>query len=257
MTPPPDYAREGRTLLMPADSGVEAHCENRLLLQSSGLFDAAWYVAKYPDVAELGIDPVEHYLLVGAAERRSPGPQFDAPWYLDQNPDVSAAKVNPLLHYLRHGVSEGRAPRASRACRMAREDIAHQPGRAFSYGSKPVIRWIKGDGRDDDVTRSAIGQATRLFGDAVDYCLCTAEISPSRARAVLAWAQQPVEWWPIESQDNASLSAALMGAGCYPDRFGYWWKWFPERVRTAAPEWILDGDWLCAYRFAASISRSS
>src|SRR5713226_6088835 len=54
--------------------------------------------------------------------------------------------------------------------------------------------------------------------------------------------QQPVEWWPLTPQDNSPLAAALMAAGCYSDRFGYWWKWFPERVRIGAPEWILDGD---------------
>ena len=64
----------------------------------------------------------------------------------------------------------------------------------------------------------------------------------SGARAVLAWAEQPVEWWPLTPEDNPVLTAALMAAGCYSDRFGYWWKWFPERVRIGAPEWILDGD---------------
>lgn len=34
----------------------------------------------------------------------------------------------------------------------------------------------------------------------------------------------------------------LLRAGSDPDRFGYWWKWFPERIRRGAPEWILDGD---------------
>lgn len=29
-----------------------------------------------------------------------------------------------------------------------------------------------------------------------------------------------------------------MARGCDPDRFGYWWKWYPERVRPDAPEWI-------------------
>jgi hypothetical protein len=42
--------------------------------------------------------------------------------------------------------------------------------------------------------------------------------------------------------DNAALANALLSAGCDPDRFGYWWKWFPERVRPDAPEWVLDGD---------------
>jgi tetratricopeptide (TPR) repeat protein len=130
----------------------------------------------------------------------------------------------------------------SRASHLAETDLVKEAIRPFALGNRPVIRWIKGDGLDDEVTRSAIGQATRLFADSVDYCLCTAEISPARARGVLAWATQPVEWWSLTPQDNPPLTAALMAAGCYPDRFGYWWKWFPERVRIGAPEWILDGD---------------
>ena len=115
-------------------------------------------------------------------------------------------------------------------------------GRAFSEGVRPVIRWIKGDGHDDDVTRAAIGQATRLFGDRVDYCLCSVGIDAPRARRILEWAEQPVEWWPVGEADNPALASALRQAGCPPERFGYWWKWFPERVRPQAPEWIFDGD---------------
>ena len=114
--------------------------------------------------------------------------------------------------------------------------------RRFSVGSRPVIRWIKGDGLDDMITRAAIGQATRLFGSEVDYCLCTQGIDASRARSILEWAAQPVEWWPISEMDNLQLAQFLTDAGCEPKNFGYWWKWFPERVRPDAPEWILDGD---------------
>ena len=92
------------------------------------------------------------------------------------------------------------------------------------------------------MTRSAIAHATRLFGNRVDYCLCTSGLDGPRAREVLAWADQPVEWWPLEPADNPELAEVLVAAGCDPDHFGYWWKWFPERVRPAAPEWILDGD---------------
>src|SRR6266699_7311112 len=75
------------------------------------------------------------------------------------------------------------APRAPRGRSSADE--------RFARSERPLIRWIKGDGLDDEVTRSAIAQATRLFGGSVDYCLCTAGISPARARAVLAWAEHP------------------------------------------------------------------
>ena len=112
----------------------------------------------------------------------------------------------------------------------------------FSAGKRPVIRWIKGDGLDDVVTQAAIAQATRLFGDQVDYCLLTQGIAPDRAREVLSWATQPVEWRPISGADNPWLQQTLFNAGCDENDFGYWWKWFPERVRPDAPEWILDGD---------------
>ena len=117
-----------------------------------------------------------------------------------------------------------------------------QGERSFRDGTRPVIRWIKGDGLDDPVTRTAIAQATRMFGDTVDYCLCTTGLSASRVRRLLAWATEPVEWIPLGSEHNIELAHALARAGCGVDQFGYWWKWFPERVRPNAPEWILDGD---------------
>ena len=135
--------------------------------------------------------------------------------------------------------------RLTRAQAIAAEDLHEAQtgiGRLFSRGTRPVIRWIKGDGLDDAVTRSAIGQATRLFGGRVDYCLCTQGIDGARVRSVLEWAAQPVEWWPVSANDNPSLAAFLQQAGCPPEKFGYWWKWFPERVRPDGPEWILDGD---------------
>ena len=133
----------------------------------------------------------------------------------------------------------------TRAVAVAREDriAAERIGpRRFSAGTRPVIRWIKADGLDDVVTRAAIGQATRLFGGEVDYCLCTIGIGADRVRKVLEWASEPVEWWPLSEDDHPQLAKRLMQAGCPPERFGYWWKWFPERVRPGAPEWILDGD---------------
>ncbi len=122
------------------------------------------------------------------------------------------------------------------------------PNRRFSAGQRPVIRWCKGDGLDDDVTRSAIAQATRIFGKEVDYCLCTNNIDPARARSLLAWACEPVEWWPALPEDNPGLARLLADVGCVPEHYGYWWKWFPFRTRPEAPEWILDGDMVITAR---------
>lgn len=123
-----------------------------------------------------------------------------------------------------------------------RQSQMNMIGRRFSHGTKPVIRWIKGNGLDDAVTKAAIGQATRLFGASVDYCLCTNYIDAARVRDILEWSTQPVEWWPVSESDNPQLAKVLTEADCSPEYFGYWWKWFPERVRPDAPEWILDGD---------------
>jgi hypothetical protein len=112
----------------------------------------------------------------------------------------------------------------------------------FSKSHRPLIRWVKGNGKDDEITRSAIGQATKLFKDSVDYCLAINDIDMHRARKILAWATEPVEVIRQTPEHNPELAEHLMRAGCAPENFGYWWKWFPARVRHYAPEWILDGD---------------
>lgn len=81
-----------------------------LAIRLSGLFDESWYLEAYPDVAQSGLDPVEHYLRFGAAEARNPSALFDSRWYLAAYPDVAEAGVNPLVHYILFGRDEGRRP---------------------------------------------------------------------------------------------------------------------------------------------------
>ncbi|MGX5848059.1 sulfotransferase [Mesorhizobium sp. PL10] len=78
------------------------------LVRTSFLFNAAWYLERYRDVRDAGVDPALHYLLHGGFENRDPSPSFSTAWYLDTYEDVRAARINPLLHYLQHGKSEGR-----------------------------------------------------------------------------------------------------------------------------------------------------
>src|ERR1700733_10928413 len=70
----------------------------------SGLFDPAWYLSPYPDVAGSGQHPLLHYLQMGAAELRNPHPRFDAAYFVEQHPEATA---NPLLYHLRFGVVSG------------------------------------------------------------------------------------------------------------------------------------------------------
>jgi hypothetical protein len=54
------------------------------LIRASNLFDAEYYRARYPDVAESGLDPVDHYLRIGAAKGYDPSPLFDTGYYARQ-----------------------------------------------------------------------------------------------------------------------------------------------------------------------------
>lgn len=78
-------------------------------LEAAGLFVAEWYRRTYPDVAESGLSPREHFLRFGLAEGRAPGPRFSPADYLAANPDVAEANSNALVHYLNWGQQEGRA----------------------------------------------------------------------------------------------------------------------------------------------------
>ena len=80
------------------------------MLAASDLFDGAFYLRAYPDVAAHGIDPATHFIGQGWREGRRPSLYFDPVWYRAANSDVARAGVNPVLHYISAGEAEGRAP---------------------------------------------------------------------------------------------------------------------------------------------------
>ena len=70
------------------------------LIGQSDLFDRAWYLKTYPDVARAGGDPVQHWIMNGAHEGYDPGPRFRTDWYIETYPDVAMTGENPLVHHL-------------------------------------------------------------------------------------------------------------------------------------------------------------
>ncbi|MGO8674049.1 MAG: glycoside hydrolase family 99-like domain-containing protein [Capsulimonadaceae bacterium] len=79
----------------------------------SGFFDPEWYIREYSDVKRAGVDPLEHYLLLGWRENRNPGPTFDTRWYLWKHGDVRVSGVNPLVHYVTAGRKQNRKIKAA------------------------------------------------------------------------------------------------------------------------------------------------
>ncbi len=83
----------------------------RAALQACGLFDPDFYLTRYPDVAEHGLDPWEHYLEYGICEGRWPNSLFDPSYYASQ---AGLAATEPvLLHYAARGEALGLRPHRS------------------------------------------------------------------------------------------------------------------------------------------------
>lgn len=119
-------------------AGGDKHRDDIRIIAGSGLFDRAAYLARYPDVAASGMDPVEHYVRHGADEGRDPAAGFDTAFYKRENPDVAASGMNPFRHYVEFGRAEGRrgAPDASSAFVSAGDGAV--PAAAAAASGAPV-----------------------------------------------------------------------------------------------------------------------
>ena len=117
------------------------------VLAGSGLFDGAWYMARYRDVATLGWDPIDHYLLHGADEGRDPSPFFSTRFYLDHYSDVVDAQLNPLVDFIECGALKRRNPSAYFDCdwylNMYRDvaDAGFNPLRHYTQYGEAEGRW--------------------------------------------------------------------------------------------------------------------
>ena len=85
-----------------ADHSVQCSSDVQLV-QSSFLFDADWYLRRYPEVAAQGLDAATHYCTSGWWRGYEPSPYFnsqDAQATPNQNPLVHALKQLNLLFML-------------------------------------------------------------------------------------------------------------------------------------------------------------
>ena len=68
-------------------------------IAASALFDAGWYLHRYPDVVEAGMAPALHYVRIGADENRWPNPLFDPDWF-ERHAGSRGGRKTPLERYL-------------------------------------------------------------------------------------------------------------------------------------------------------------
>jgi autotransporter passenger strand-loop-strand repeat protein len=109
-------------------------------------FDPAFYLSRYPDIAQAGVDPAFHYHILGWREGRDPNAYFSTSGYLNSNPDVKAAGIDPLEHYHLYGWKEGRDPGLNFDNEFY---LAHNPD-VRAAGSDPLLHYLqfgKSEGR--------------------------------------------------------------------------------------------------------------
>ena len=94
------------------------------------LFDPAYYMARYPDVARSQCEPLSHFLQHGAGDQRSPIPLFDSRYYIETYPEVRSSGINPLVDFVNIGWREGRNPSPEFDCAayVARYEDARESG---------------------------------------------------------------------------------------------------------------------------------
>lgn len=73
------------------------------------LFDGGFYLDQHPEIDASGVNPLQHYVATGAAERLAPHPLFDPAFYLEQTSEPEA-RSNPLLHYVASGAARQLSP---------------------------------------------------------------------------------------------------------------------------------------------------
>jgi hypothetical protein len=73
------------------------------VVESSGLFDAQWYVDQYPDVRAFKAGPLAHFCLYGIKENRDPGPRFSTRAYLRRVPNAASGQVPAFIHAVTTG----------------------------------------------------------------------------------------------------------------------------------------------------------
>ncbi|MBI5839227.1 MAG: DUF707 domain-containing protein [Chloroflexi bacterium] len=65
-------------------------------IESSGLFDGNWYLAQYPEIKDINMNPLQHYLSIGVFQGYNPNPLFNTSIYAKTQ---GLSPKDALLHF--------------------------------------------------------------------------------------------------------------------------------------------------------------
>ena len=88
---------------------VEEEYLNVNNIPNGAYFDIDYYRKNY--LNDEKIDPIKHYLEIGADKGFNPNEDFDTKFYIESYPAIKNAGYNPLVHYIKWGLYEGKLPK--------------------------------------------------------------------------------------------------------------------------------------------------
>ncbi len=139
----PDVAASGANPLVHYDT-VGQH-ESRVF---HWLFSVEAYRRMNPDLGP-EVDALRHALAWGMQENRRPHPLFDPAFYLARYPDVAASGMPALMHFLIAGDREGRAPNALFDPAYFRQGAGTQVSDRSGKPMGALEQYVRGGGATD------------------------------------------------------------------------------------------------------------
>ena len=92
-------------LPLPENDPAAIFARDRAVVANSPYFDREWYLAHYPDIGQVGMDPLEHFVQSGWKEGRSPSEYFPDALYLFFRPGFKRGLICALADFHRRGLS--------------------------------------------------------------------------------------------------------------------------------------------------------
>ena len=154
-----------------------------LRIRHAGLFDPAFYLERYPDVGQAGIDPLRHYLRHGAAEGRKPHPLFQPDYYLARCPEAKNSG-NPLLHLLNNGAMSSPHPLFDSAAYVSQNPDA--TGRSLTHSLRSRVTLPSRD-PEGAVARSFPVAHLDILDVPVDVCFPDGPLANPPPGTVMVW----------------------------------------------------------------------
>ncbi|MEB8430924.1 hypothetical protein OO007_01710 [Cocleimonas sp. KMM 6892] len=104
------YFKIKKAVMPFANNKNKTFLQDKIEIIESGLFSSFYYLTNHPQAWKNNVDPLNFYNKHGWKAGHNPGPHFNTREYLSMYEDVAQMGVNPLLHYIRYGRKEGRFP---------------------------------------------------------------------------------------------------------------------------------------------------